>query len=380
LPFEIHIEPLLACLTGSFLIINYSKHRTEFHKLLHDIGPMIYAVFFTLAGAMISLDILIKVWTIALLLFAIRIFALIIGTYIGTTLAGNPKLFKRIGWAPYVTQAGIAFAIVTEVATEFSTWGNQFATIVIAVIVLNQIVGPPLFKWAIKKVGESRLHAKSLELDIIHKAIIFGFDDQSLALARELKKHNWIVKIACLKKRIEIYDVPDIEICFIDDLSIETFDKFKIKKSEAIVLMLSDEENYTICESVYENIGTKEIIVRLHNRDYFNRFHELGAIVIDPSTAMINLLDHFVRSPMATSLLLGMEDNKDTLSQEVLDKDLHGVSLRNLRLPSDVLILSVKRKGQMIISHGYTRLRLGDIVTIVGSPESLEIVRLRFEK
>ena len=127
-------------------------------------------------------------------------------------------------------------------------------------------------------------------------------------------------------------------------------------------------------------IGTKDVIVRLYNQVNFSRFHKLGALIVDPSTAIINLLDHFVRSPSATSLLLGMEDNKDAISQEVLDKNLHGVALRNLRIPSDILILSVKRKGQMILSHGYTRLRIGDIVTFVGSPKSLEIVRLRFEK
>jgi len=33
----------------------------------------------------------------------------------------------------------------------------------------------------------------------------------------------------------------------------------------------------------------------------------------------------------------------------------------------------------MIISHGYTRLRLGDVVTMVGSVESLDNISLRFE-
>jgi len=54
------------------------------------------------------------------------------------------------------------------------------------------------------------------------------------------------------------------------------------------------------------------------------------------------------------------------------------MTLRDLRLPTDAIILSVKRKGQMIISHGYTRLRLKDIVTMVGSPKSLEEVRRKF--
>ena len=30
------------------------------------------------------------------------------------------------------------------------------------------------------------------------------------------------------------------------------------------------------------------------------------------------------------------------------------------------------KKGQLLVSHGYTRLRLGDIMTLVGSEKSLE--------
>jgi hypothetical protein len=33
----------------------------------------------------------------------------------------------------------------------------------------------------------------------------------------------------------------------------------------------------------------------------------------------------------------------------------------------------------MLVTQGYNRLALGDVVTVVGSPESLEDVILRFE-
>jgi Trk K+ transport system NAD-binding subunit len=85
-----------------------------------------------------------------------------------------------------------------------------------------------------------------------------------------------------------------------------------------------------------------------------------------------------VRSPVAASMLLGTEEGQSTIDLEVRDKSLHGVALRNLRLPSDVIILSVKRKGQSIISHGYTRLRKKDIVTVVGSEESLTKLQWMF--
>ncbi|MFH1321697.1 MAG: cation:proton antiporter [Bacteroidota bacterium] len=379
LHFEIYIEPLLICIVASFSVTNYSKYRPEFRKILHDTGPMIYVAFFTLIGTMLSIDILFKVWSIALILFIVRLLAMAIGAYAGSSLAGDPVLYKRIGWMAYVTQAGIALGLATEVAGEFGKWGEEFATIIIAVIVLNEFVGPPLFKWAISRAGEAHLRAETQIFDGKRDAIIFGLEDQSQSLARQLQKHGWGVKIASLKRRDDVNEVPDIYIHFIDDLNLKTLEELDTEKTENIVLMLSDEENYKICELVYENIGTKKIIVRLNDRNYFNRFHELGALIVEPATAIVSLLDHFVRAPMATSLLLGMEESQDTNDIEVLDKDLHGVALRDLRLPTDVIILSVKRKDHMIITHGYTRLRLGDIVTVVGSAKSLEKLRLQFE-
>lgn len=379
LKFEIHFEPLLICITASFWVTNYSKYRPEFQKILHDTGPVIYVAFFTLVGAMLSIDILAKVWIIALVLFVVRLIALIIGAYVGTVLAGDPPIYKRIGWMPYVTQAGIGLGLATEVASEFSGWGAEFATIIIAVIVLNQFVGPPLFKWAITRVGEAHLRAETPKFDGIRDAIIFGLDDQSLALARQLQSHNWGVKIASLKKSDEVSNISDVYIEFISAINLNALKTLETIKAEAIVLMLSDEENYKICELVYENVGTKEMIVKLNDRKFFNRFREMGVLIVEPATAMVGLLDHFVRSPLATSLILGMDEEHDTEDIQVLDRDMHGVALRDLRLPDDVLILSVNRKGHMVVTHGYTRLRLGDIITIVGSPESLEELRLKFE-
>ena len=75
-----------------------------------------------------------------------------------------------------------------------------------------------------------------------------------------------------------------------------------------------------------------------------------------------------------------MEQNQDSRDIEILDPNLHGVHLRDLRLPSDVIIISVIRGGQTIITHGYTRLRVNDTVTVVGSNKSLDEVQLKFDR
>ena len=379
LPFEIRIEPLLTCLATSFLLINTSKYRVEFQAIIDDAGPMVYAAFFTLTGAMLSIDILTKAWTIALLFFALRLGILMVGSWLGSSIAGDPKLHRNIGWMAYVTQAGVALAFITEIGREYVPWGEEFATIFIAVIILNQLIGPPLFKWAIQLVGESHLKARPSRLIEPHNVIIFGLEYQSLSLARELTRHGWHVRLATFRKKEDLAGISDVAFIFIRDFSLQTLERINVRQFETIVLMLHDSENVALSEMIYEHIGTKEVIVRLTDRRFLNRLKDLGVTVVDPTTAIVNLLDHFVRSPQTTSLLLGMEPDKDTLDIEISDRELHGMALRDLRLPADVLVLSVNRKGRMLISHGYTRLRLGDIVTVVGSLESLENLQMRFE-
>ncbi|MTI21717.1 potassium transporter TrkA [Fulvivirga sp. RKSG066] len=367
---ELHLEPLLICLIGSFYVVNYTNQRQEFLRIIHDLSPYIYTVFFTYAGALLAINVLADVWQITLVICGINALALYIGTYTGARIGGEDRRYSRKYWTSFLTQAGVGLGLATIVSSEFEEWGDQFSAIIISVIVINQLIGPVLFKRSIINLGESRLRATTPDFDGIRDALIIGFETQSVALARQLQEHGWKAKIAT-RKVIEPDKFPDVELVQIDGLTLEALESLDAHLSEAIVLMLTDEENLAICELIYENIGTKEIVVRLNNQVHSKVFHKMGALIVDTGTAIVSLLDHFVRSPQATSLLLGMKEGQDTIDLEVLNPDLFGIYLRDLRFPSDVIVLSVQRKGQMIISHGYTRLRKGDIVTIVGSEESL---------
>ncbi len=375
---EIVLEPLLICIIASFVLTNYSKHRIEFSELLEEVSPIIYIIFFTLTGASLSLQTLMSVFGIALALFFLRLITMFFGGIFGVLAAKDEKKYTFIAWMPYLTQAGVALGLATIIAHEFPAWGHEFETIVIAIIVINQLVGPPLFKWSLNYVKESHLKATMQEFDGTRDAVIFGVESQSIALATQLQKHNWETRLIGLDQTNR-KKVPDTEIINLDKINYDNLKPLQLEKTEAIVLMLSDTKNYKLAELIYENIGTASVIVRLNNRDNFEKFHKLGALIIEPATAIVSLLDHFVRSPNAASLLLGMDEGQDSMDVEIRNEDIHGMRLRDLRLPSDVLVLSVKRKGQLLVSHGYTRLRLGDIMTLVGSEKSLEELKFKFD-
>ena len=376
---EVVFEPLLICMIASFFVSNRSENRDEFLTIMEKTSMPIYVVFFTLTGASLNLELLSSVWAIALTIFIARVGGLFVGSFAGGMLDGQKAKVSSRFWMSFITQAGVGLGLAKEVSVSFPEWGDEFATLVISVIVINQILGPAFFKFAIISLKESHTRKSDSLYEGKRKAVIFGISGQSATLALQLKSHHWKVKIACprrdeveevMNSEIEVHPLPDFELSTIRELGAE--------KAGAFVFMLSDDENYVLCEHIYEHYGEATMIVLLNERANYDKFKELGCLIVSPSTAIISLLDHFVRSPSGASLLLGMEDKQDIVDITVRNPNLYGVYLKDMRLPLDVLIVSLHRHGRNLDVHGNIKFQVGDIVTIVGSEESLEDVTIRF--
>lgn len=383
-PFEILLEPLLICMMGSFVINNYSKSRLEFSEILHDVGPFVYVAFFTLVGTGLKLDILAQVWPIALALALIRVGVILIGSFAGGTLAGDSSKSNRYKWMVFVTQAGVALGLAKEVAVEFPDWGDAFATTIIAMVVLNEIIGPILFKLALNRMGEAHVQAEAAPFDGVRDAIILGLSPQSVTLARQLTAHHWQVRLAALDNermqlRLAQFEDNSLDVHLLPDWSLASLQTLEAAQADSFVLMLSEEENLQVCELVYEHFGTETVVVHSRDREMRPALQALGALIVEPDTAVVTLLEQFVRAPSASMLLLGEEHQQEIVDIELRNADLDGITLRELRLPLDVLILSVRRGQQSLVSHGHTQLKLGDKITLFGMADKLDEALLRFE-
>ena len=337
--------------------------------------------FFMLAGASLALDVVLQVWHIGAALFGIRLAALFVGSYLGGKAAGDDARHTHVYGLAFVTQAGVGLGLAKSVAISFPGWGPEFATLVIAIIVVNQLLGPPLFKWAIHLVGESHERGEHPDHRGPRNAVVFGLEGRSVALAVQLMKHGWDVKVAERRNepRGEVGETA-VEIVHVDEYNEEALAVLGLKEADAIVVMLSDEENLRICQLAYEHFGTPQMVARINHRNLLAEFTALGVVIVDPGMAIVSMLDHMVRSPLAASVMLGTEEGQDIIEVEVKDPALKGKLVRELRLPIDTLVLSVSRDGHLLVSHGYTKLHLGDHVTFIGSEDSLEQVAVMFEE
>jgi Trk K+ transport system NAD-binding subunit len=284
----------------------------------------------------------------------------------------------------FVTQAGVGIGLARELANqkEFMPWGDELATILIAVIIINQVIGPPLFKWAISIAGESRTRASGHAFDGTRDAVILGHKTgQPLLLADRLIQHAWEITLVVVDAELEEeIDRPGITVVTIPDVSSESLDSLDLVHADALISLLTDEENVQVCEFNYAKFGIDKVVVWLDDSiTYGKRCHDLGALVLDPKTSMVSLLEHFVTSPTATSILLGLDPEQEVMEVTVRDRSLDGVPIRDLKIPHSVTILSVTRDGHALVSHGYMPLQLRDHLTVMGPPDVLPYVAVYFE-
>ncbi len=337
-----------------------------------------FLVFFTLVGDELRLDIVLDSLLIALVIFAVRLLGLLVGAYAGGMLAGDPARHNRVAWLAYVTQAGIGLGLAREVAVEFPQFGEEFATLIVSVIVISQFVGPPLLNFALKRVGEAHVPAQA-EPDAVRDALILGIGSHAQALAQQLLAHNWqVTMVDCDPEQVERVQDMRIAARLIPEASAAALKDLVKPTLDALVVMTGqDDWNLRACELAYE-IGVPRMVARLNDYAQAEKFTDLGVHVVNPSSAMVHLLDQFVRSPHTAALVMEEEPGDRQIAQiTITGPQYDNIRLRDLRLPDDILVLGILREGTSILPHGHTILKLRDEVTLIGSPASLEQITLR---
>lgn len=153
---ELHLtlEPLLICITAGFVVRNATPFGEKLEEDLMRISLPIYVLFFSVAGASLDLAALATCWPLALILAGSRAAGLAISTWTAGRLSGLPEPECRLAWMAHLTQAGVAIGLTQIIAREDPTTAAYLTTLTLAVITLNQFIGPMAFKRALVLTGE----------------------------------------------------------------------------------------------------------------------------------------------------------------------------------------------------------------------------------
>jgi Kef-type K+ transport system membrane component KefB len=156
-------EPLLTFMVAGFVVQNLSKQGDRFLHAIEETGGVVYVVFFASAGAHLNVPLLKDFWPTALLLTGARAAVTIGVARLSSTLAKDEPTVKTWGWAPLISQAGVALGIAAVIANKFPAFGQGFRDVAIACVALNEMIGPVLFKLALDRAKETKAPTPSLD-------------------------------------------------------------------------------------------------------------------------------------------------------------------------------------------------------------------------
>lgn len=142
--------------------------------------------------------------------------------------------------------------------------------------------------------------------------------------------------------------------------------------ARALAALTSDDDtNLAICRAA-QPLQMPLVMAQVQSVQNNAAFRSIGAHPVNPALAAVSVFEGLLTNPGALSLLT--EENATlTLSEMVVaNAALDGQPLRDIQLPHDALVIMVIRRGERLIARGDTQLRIGDVVTVVGSPFALE--------
>lgn len=150
----LHLEPLLTFIVAGFVVQNLSGQGERLLSAIERASAVVFVVFFATAGAHLDLQLLGRLWPVAVSLALMRAVITVVGQVLSSTWAKDPPELRRWSWSPLISQAGLTLGLSVVIERNFPTLGAAFRSLVVATVALNEVVGPILFKLGLERSKE----------------------------------------------------------------------------------------------------------------------------------------------------------------------------------------------------------------------------------
>jgi Kef-type K+ transport system membrane component KefB len=151
------LEPLIVALIAGMLMRNIWPEETEsLFETVEELSLPVYAAFFAFAAVKIELELLSTLWFGALLLVGARCASIYVGVTSAARFLPLDPRERRYAWTAFVSQAGVTLALAAIVQRTFgeAPFATTVYNLILAMIALEEIIGPILFRWGLTRAGE----------------------------------------------------------------------------------------------------------------------------------------------------------------------------------------------------------------------------------
>jgi Kef-type K+ transport system membrane component KefB len=162
----LHLSLILTNLVVGIAVVNTQPPALtqKIKDELTEVMPLLFVLFFVLAGANLHLAMLPSLGVLGLVYMAARGAGLMGGSWLGAVSGrAEPKIRKYLGMG-ILSQAGVAIGlalVVKQALGDLGPWGVELGALIITTItatsIIFEIVGPVLCKLGLQKAGEIQL-------------------------------------------------------------------------------------------------------------------------------------------------------------------------------------------------------------------------------
>ena len=148
------LSTLLACMMLGAIFANASSVANKIFEPVDKLTPPIYMVFFILSGASLKLSVIPTVGLIGIIYIVVRVCGKSRGAYLAATACKcDPQVRKWMGLT-LVPQEGVAIGLATLAQAALPEYGETIRTVVLCGIVVYELVGPMITRFALSQAGE----------------------------------------------------------------------------------------------------------------------------------------------------------------------------------------------------------------------------------
>jgi Trk K+ transport system NAD-binding subunit len=128
--------------------------------------------------------------------------------------------------------------------------------------------------------------------------------------------------------------------------------------------------NILICQGIRAIRPQARIVARVNETGNLAAFEQAGIEVMSPHEATATILENLVLRPSFFNFLsngMGEERIREVRVNEKFD----GSTIASLNL-DNCIVIAIRREDDLITPKGLTRIKRGDVLTILGEEEALD--------
>jgi trk system potassium uptake protein TrkA len=368
------VEMILGAFLGGSLIslLSGKGASSDLHHRLDVIGYAFFIpIFFIMVGVRFNLASVLEAPQMLLLVPLLLVLAY------GVKLV--PSLIFRLSYswrealaAGMLLSSRLSLIIaVAAIGLDLGSIDEATNSAIILVAIITCTFSPLIFNRILPSAPSVR-----------RKFVIVGAGKQPRLLAQRVAAHGEDVVVVdhdpARRAAVEALGVPFVQG---DATDPATWAGLASQSIYAVGALLPDDEvNLAVCRLVRAELGIQQVVARVREATLAQRFTNLGVRVVNPALSPVVELEYLLLYPSVSSLMADLEDEHDVIEVRLGCQDMVGRPLQEIELPQGVMVVLVRRDGDVIYPHGRTRFQIGDRLTLIGPLDSVREIARRCER